>query len=95
MTRRLQAGQEAIELLDRAGFNIHTYDLDAEREDATVDVQAQLSVEELTRPLQALEDDSNDDPEPDKGAGFALGLFTGLIAANNTSSGCGCADGSP
>lgn len=76
---RLQAGAEAIELLDRAGFLVS--DADVEIEDAVdshFNLEVSLAVGEMTRPLEALEDE----PDADLGAGFALGAMVGLIAAD-------------
>lgn len=54
--RRFDAGIEALVLLERAGFNVHESSVEEEASDSTFKVEAELSVGELTYPLEALED---------------------------------------
>lgn len=54
--RRLDAGIEALELLNRAGFNLHESSIEEEASDFTFKVEVELSVGELTRPLEVLEE---------------------------------------
>jgi hypothetical protein len=54
--RQLDAGCEAVELLSRAGFNVHDIAIQEEASDSTFEVTVELSVDELTRPLEALEE---------------------------------------
>lgn len=53
--RRFDAAIEAIELLDRAGFNVHGFGVEEEASDSTFKLEAELSVGEMTYPLEALE----------------------------------------
>jgi len=81
LIRRFQAGSEAIELLERAGFGISDADVNVDDlHDPHFTVEAELAVGEQTRPLQALEDEDEDDTEV--GAEFALGLMAGLTAGS-------------
>jgi len=82
---RLQAGAEAIELLERAGFLVHDGEVGIEAADHTFEVEATLSVGEMTRPLQNLADKDQSD-SPVFASGFLLGLFIG------TQGGCGADD---
>lgn len=77
--RRFDAGIEAIELLDRAGFNVHDFGIEEEAADAQFEINATLSVGQLTRPLDALEEEED---EVEVGEGFALGFTAALLAAN-------------
>lgn len=73
--RRLQAGAEAIELLDRAGFLVQDFSIEEEAADAAFGIEATLSVGEMTYPLDSLKDE----PEVTAGEEFALGLQAGLL----------------
>jgi hypothetical protein len=53
--RRLDAAIEAIELLDRAGFNVHEFGIEEEASDCTFELDVELSVGEMTYPLESLE----------------------------------------
>lgn len=73
--RRLLAGMEAIELLDRAGFLVSDFSVEEEAADAQFGIEATLAVGEMTYPLESLEDES----DQDIGEEFALGLQAGLM----------------
>lgn len=78
LINRYHAGAEAIRLLEEAGFNVHDGDVNVkELHDVTFDIEASLSVEQETYPLQSLEDESDD-----FGQGFMLGLMAGMMMPN-------------
>jgi hypothetical protein len=56
--RRYQAGLEAIQLLDEAGFGIQDFELSAEGiRDVPISLDLELTIKENERPLQVLEND--------------------------------------
>jgi len=77
--RRLLAGMEAIELLDRAGFMVQDFSVEEEAADAAFGIEATLAVGEMTYPLDSLEDG----PDTDIGAEFALGFQAGMMVAGS------------
>ncbi len=50
-----QAGLEAVELLDRAGFVLQDFDITAIGDDPYFELSVSLAVGEHERPLEALE----------------------------------------
>lgn len=54
--RQMQAGQEIVELLRRVGVIVKDYDIDADVERMTFDLQLTLSMPENERPLEAIDE---------------------------------------
>lgn len=51
--RRVQAGQEALEVLKRVGFGVQDYQINAEEmHDATISLELELTIPENERPLE-------------------------------------------
>lgn len=73
--RRYQAGLEALKLLDEAGFGVSDSNIEVNPGEAEFSLEVDLIVGEQTRPLQALEDES----DTDLGSAFVLGLHLGLL----------------
>lgn len=73
--RRFDAGVEAIEVLTKCGFGISDFDISTEEpRDCHFTVEAKMAIGEDTDPLDALEDEDDED----LGEGFALGFLLGL-----------------